>query len=45
MSEHKNSVYRNISLDLMQKIKDGTFPVGSKLPPERHLMENIRWNA
>ncbi len=42
MSEHKNSVYRNISLDLMQKIKDGTFPVGSKLPPERHLMEEYK---
>ena len=42
MSEHKNSVYRNISLDLMQKIKNGTFPIGSKLPPERHLMEEYK---
>ena len=38
MSEHKNSVYRNISAELLKKIENGTFPVGSKLPPERQLM-------
>ena len=38
MSEHKNTVYRNISAELLKKIENGTFPVGSKLPPERQLM-------
>ena len=38
MAEHKNSVYRNISLDLLHKIENGEYPQGAKLPPERQLM-------
>lgn len=39
MSEHKHSVYRNISLDLSEKIRTGVYACGEKLPPERVLME------
>ncbi len=39
MSEHKHSVYRNISLDLTEKIRSGVYMSGEKLPPERVLME------
>ena len=42
MSEHKNSVYRRISLDLKEKIQNGVYPVGTKLPPERQLMSEYQ---
>ncbi len=42
MSEHKNSVYRRISLDIKEKIQNGHYPVGTKLPPERQLMSEYQ---
>ena len=38
MSEHKHSVYRDIYDDITAKIKNGSYPVGSLLEPERKLM-------
>ena len=38
MAEHKNSVYRQISEEIAEKIKTGKYPVGSMLAPERKLM-------
>lgn len=38
MSEHKNSVYRNIAKELCERIRSGEYVIGQKLPPERTLM-------
>ncbi len=37
--EKKQSVYSKIALDLLNKIKSDVYPIGSKLPPERVLMQ------
>lgn len=39
VAEHKNSVYRNISSDIAEKIKKGVYKKGDMLEPERKLME------
>lgn len=38
MAEKKKSVYSNIADDILDKIKNNTYTVGSLLPPERELM-------
>lgn len=38
MSEKKKSVYSNIADDILDKIRNNVYPVGSLLPPERELM-------
>jgi len=38
MAEKKKSVYSSIADDIISKIKDGTYKVGSLLPPEREFM-------
>ncbi len=38
MAEKKKSVYSGIADDIISKIKDGTYSVGSLLPPEREFM-------
>lgn len=38
MSEKKKSVYASIADDIIEKIKSGTYAVGSLLPPEREFM-------
>ncbi len=38
MAEKKLSVYATIAGDILSKIHDGTYPVGTLLPPERELM-------
>lgn len=39
MAQHKNSVYRKISVDIADKIKKGEYAAGAMLEPERKLME------
>ncbi|MBP3580474.1 MAG: substrate-binding domain-containing protein [Clostridia bacterium] len=39
MKQKKQSVYSKIADDLLSKIKSDLYPIGSKLPPERELME------
>lgn len=39
MAEHKNSVYKKISEEIAGKIRSGEYPEGSRLEPERKLME------
>ena len=39
MAQKKQSVYSRIALDLIDKIKNGTYAKGSMLPPERELMD------
>ena len=38
MAEKKKSVYSNIADDILEKIKNGTYAIGTLLPPERELM-------
>ena len=38
MSEKKKSVYSNIADDILSKILDGTYKIGTLLPPEREFM-------
>lgn len=38
MAEKKKSVYSNIADDIISKILDGTYKIGTLLPPERELM-------
>ncbi len=38
MAEKKKSVYSSIADDIISKITDGTYKVGSLLPPEREFM-------
>lgn len=38
MSDKKKSVYSNIADDILLKIRNGTYAIGSLLPPERELM-------
>lgn len=38
MAEKKKSVYSNIADDIIDKIKNGIYSVGSLLPPEREFM-------
>ena len=39
LAEHKNSVYKKISEEIAGKIRSGEYPEGSRLEPERKLME------
>ena len=39
MQQKKQSVYSKIALDLLDKIINDKYPIGSMLPPERELME------
>ncbi len=39
MKQKKQSVYSKIADDLLNKIKSDIYPIGSKLPPERELMD------
>ena len=39
MAEKKKSVYASIADDIIEKIKTGTYPMGSLLPPEREFMK------
>ena len=39
MSEKKKSVYSNIADEIIEKIKNNVYPVGSLLPPEREFMK------
>ena len=38
MSEKKKSVYASIAEDILDKIKNNVYPIGSLLPPEREFM-------
>lgn len=39
MSEKKKSVYSGIADDIIDKIKNNVYPIGSLLPPEREFMK------